>query len=399
MRNPILRCLLSILVLVFSQVACNLPGAGVEPTLTPLPPTFTPPPTPTPMPSATVTPTPTITPTPLPTFTPTPFPLLAQGEFLPESLQPITFGNAIQVHALAEWKQNTVTSLVWSPDGNRLAVGEAAEIEFYDIHTRQKVDTLVVDDGLVDFDLTPDWRYLASASNSGSEWTGYTGSVSFWRLSDKIRLYIFYLDQRGVSGLSIAPDGNPLVAGVTSPNYIDNNFIFWNTVTYEITRTMRTGGVLDLAFSPDGQAIASTPDRFAIRLWRMKDSQMLYELPTSFTGAVSSLAFSPDGATLATGHYDGVIRTWDVAKGELKQEFVIDGVIESLAFSSDGTLLASGQGYRGFAIHLWDLANGQMVQVLPGHTHAVDHLAFSPDGKLLVSGSYDGTLRLWGVRP
>ena len=398
MRKPILRYLLAILVLVLSQAACNFPRAGSEPSLTPPQPT-SPPPTSTPVPSATASPTPTITLTPLPTNTPTPFPLLAQGAPLPESLEPITFGNAFQVHALAEWQQEAVTSLVWSPDGNKLAAGGAADIKFYDIHTRQVQDTLPVDDGLVDFALTPDWRFLASASNNGSEQTGYTGSVSFWRLSDRVRLYIYYLDQRGVSGLSIAPDGNPLVAGVTSPNYIDNNFIFWNTVTYEITRTMRTGGVLDLAFSPDGQAIASTPDRFAIRLWRMKDGQMLYELPTSFTGAVSSLAFSPDGTTLATGHYDGIIRTWDVAKGELKQEFVIDGVIESLAFSPDGTLLASGQGYRGFAIHLWDLANSQMVRALAAHTHAVDQLAFSPDGRLLASGSYDGTLRLWGVRP
>jgi len=174
-------------------------------------------------------------------------------------LEPITFGNAFQVHALAEWQQDAVTGLVWSPTETnwRLAVQRILNST---ISTPAKVqDTLPSMMVWSTLFSPPTGAYWRLPVITARKQTGYTGSVSFWRLSDQIRLYIYYLDQRGVSGLSIAPDGNPLVAGVTSPNYIDNNFIFWNTVTYEITRTMRTGGVLDLAFSPDGQAIASTP--------------------------------------------------------------------------------------------------------------------------------------------
>jgi WD40 repeat protein len=212
-------------------------------------------------------------------------------------------------------------------------------------------------------------------------------------------LFVFYLDRRGVSDLTFSPNGKTFAAAVTSPNYIDNSFIFWNTLTWEITRTMRTGGVLDMAFSPDGRYIASTPDRFAIRLWEMRTNWYIYEIPTSFTGAVNCLAFSPDGRILATGHYDGFIRLWDVAKGELLLQLSTEGVVERLAFSPDGTLLASGESYRGFAIRLWDLSSGQSLRSLTGHSHAVDNLAFSPDGRLLASGSYDGSLHLWGVTP
>jgi WD40 repeat protein len=386
------------LVLGLAQLACNLTQPA--PTGTPSPSnTVAPTGTPTLVPTATITPTPTITPTTPPTPTATLPPIASIGTPLPEYLEPISFGNANRVNALAEWKEDAVTDLAWTADGARLVVGGKAEVDFFDIHTRNKEKTLQVDEGLVAFALSPDERYLASGSNAGSEQTGYTGNVSFWRLSDDEHLFAFYLDRRGVSGVAFSPNGRTFAAAVTSPEYIDNNFIFWNTSTWEITRTFRTGGVVDMAFSPDGQYIASTPDRFAIRLWQMKDSLLKYQLPTSFTGAVNCLAFSPDAATLATGHYDGAIRLWDVAKGEIKMEFSTPGVVESLAFSPDGTLLASGESYRGSVIHIWDLSIGQSLRVLEGHTHAVDQLAFSPDGRLLASASYDGTLRLWGAWP
>jgi WD40 repeat protein len=74
-------------------------------------------------------------------------------------------------------------------------------------------------------------------------------------------------------------------------------------------------------------------------------------------------------------------------------------VITSLAFSPDGTLLGSGDGYWDFAIRLWDTASLQQVRLLEGNTHAVVSLVFSPNGQMLASGSYNGDVRLWGVRP
>jgi WD40 repeat protein len=67
-----------------------------------------------------------------------------------------------------------------------------------------------------------------------------------------------------------------------------------------------------------------------------------------------------------------------------------DEDVRSVAFSPDGTVLAAAGGNANdFNVHVWDVATGQLVGILNGHTDIVWGLAFSPDGKLLASISRD----------
>ena len=65
-----------------------------------------------------------------------------------------------------------------------------------------------------------------------------------------------------------------------------------------------------IAFSPDGNIIASgSPDDDIIILWDAKTGAQMRTL-IGHTDDVSSVAFSPDGETLASGSYDKTIRLW-----------------------------------------------------------------------------------------
>jgi tetratricopeptide (TPR) repeat protein len=67
------------------------------------------------------------------------------------------------------------------------------------------------------------------------------------------------------------------------------------------------GGVASVAFSPDGQLLASGSDDRTIRLWKVGDGSLVREVKGR-TGGVWGVAFSPDGQLLASGSGDQSVR-------------------------------------------------------------------------------------------
>src|SRR5262249_12616334 len=77
----------------------------------------------------------------------------------------------------------------------------------------------------------------------------------------------------------------------------------------------RAGAVYGVAFSPDGQLIASGHDEQGIKIWERVSGRELRTL-RGHSGTVMSVAFSPDGLRLASGSTDETVRVWDVATGQ-----------------------------------------------------------------------------------
>ena len=85
---------------------------------------------------------------------------------------------------------------------------------------------------------------------------------------------------------------------------------------------------------------------------------------------VNSVAFSPDGQRLASGSGDKTVKIWDSATG--KELFALKGhadPVTSVAFSPDGQRLASGS--RDQTVKIWDSATGKELFALKGHAGSV----------------------------
>jgi WD40 repeat protein/uncharacterized caspase-like protein len=153
--------------------------------------------------------------------------------------------------------------------------------------------------------------------------------------------------------------------------------------------------VTAVAYSPNGQMLASASADRTVKLWDATSSLELRTL-RNHQATVTAVAFSSDCRWLASGSEDRTVRLWDVDLGQEARVLTRhDGPVLGVAFSPDGRLVASASDDRTVAVVA--VTSGQRVCTLRGHTGPVTSVAFAPQGNVLASGSEDETVRLWDV--
>ena len=313
-----------------------------------------------------------------------------------------------------------VAALAYSPDGKALAIGGSpVTVDLFETTNGKPIATLelfskeeeaifaAAERSLEDAEVralvfSPDSSVLAVGNSIGQVKLFDARTGAFLRALDDVgrkangnqalpKILALQLAQGNVSAIAFSPDGSLLATCGDAIDYRQDSVDrlgegpdvglvkLWDAQTGKLKQDLKgehIGQVLDVAFSPDGDFLASagnwaadTPPGTGVKLWDPHTYQVKKRLPipNGHLGGGSPLgsSFSPDGKRLAIGmmKYD---KSTDVTSGSINVVYPASGILDlswlvprsvrPVAFSPDGTTIAAFSAKSTLTV--WDSATG-----------------------------------------
>ncbi len=178
----------------------------------------------------------------------------------------------------------------------------------------------------------------------------------------------------------------------------------------EIAIKSHSGPVTSVAFSPDGQILASSSEDRTVRLFHLENGLLSTTIPPELSMSplfgygegFSSISFSSDSSSLFAGEYQffrgGVVNIFDLETGERFSELEVSpSFLNSISVHPTEALLACGFGDDFGGTSLSDFSDDSVSIFSDDIYGGVEEVSFSPDGTLLASvGLYD-TIRIHSI--
>ena len=288
--------------------------------------------------------------------------------------------------ATIRFGKGPVKCLVFSPDGQTLAVGSSFAVWLYDVETGAQQNRFRAWQ-VQALAFSSDGKTLAAAEEMGEVflWDVETGQSPILTPQRPGHNY-------DAKALAFSPDGRILMSGSC-----DDVALFDLRAGELIARSHRLEVRTSYnahAFSPDGQTVASSCGD-TVQIWNPETQEGEITLK-GHTDRVQAMSYSADGRTLITGGDDKTIRIWNAETGECVQTLEnASEYVRSISCPRVGNMFVS-DGWGGDLL-IRDIETGQIQRRIEAHTENINCAAISPDGKTAASAGRDAEIRLWNV--
>ncbi len=178
----------------------------------------------------------------------------------------------------------------------------------------------------------------------------------------------------------------------------DNRAVkLWNLQNDTVTTLgHHTDTVNSIAFSADGQLLASGGDDYTFKVWDVslqREIESSQHITDNSISQIKAVTFSPNGQRLATA---GVhVKLWDTHTWKEITTLRHDEWVWAVAFSADGKLLATGDASG--QVNVWNLQSRQLIAQRQADSNAIYAVRFSPNNQILAGAGYKGQIKLWKV--
>jgi WD40 repeat protein len=139
--------------------------------------------------------------------------------------------------------------------------------------------------------------------------TLHDGSIKIWNATSRVLKAEFPVaaDFGFGTPLALSDDGGILAAGSNPITETENAIRLWDTHNGKLIGVCKghTQGVRWLAFSPDGETLASVSDDSNLRFWNVRTQQELLSIQR-LADPIRDILFSPDGHWLAAKTLGGL---------------------------------------------------------------------------------------------